>query len=348
MAKALQLARRGLYTTDPNPRVGCVLVKDKKIIAKGWHMWAGKEHAEIQAIRAAGNQAAGASLYVNLEPCCYTGRTPPCVETIVAAGIRSVHAAVLDPHPKVSGKGMADLKRQGVEVSIGLMANQARQLNCGFIKRWEEARPWVRCKLAMGLEGATGFKDGKHKWITAPPARRDGHKWRARSSAVVTSAKTVASDNALLTARLDKVEINQPLRVLIDSSFSLSPTASFFTQGEEILWVGSEDATPPKQLPPRTRIHQLPTSDNGLCLESLISYLAELEMNEVMIEAGPGLTASFLRAQLVDELIFYVAPSLLGPSPLNWLELKAESQQFAWQDVRFIADDLRIIAHRLC
>lgn len=348
MAKALQLARRGLYTTDPNPRVGCVLVKDNRIIAQGWHMWAGKEHAEVQAIRAAGGLAAGASLYVNLEPCCYSGRTPPCVETIVAAGIRSVHAAILDPHPKVSGKGMADLKRQGVEVSTGLMATEARRLNRGFIKRWEEAMPWVRCKLAMGLEGATGFKNGKRKWITAPPARRDGHKWRARSSAVITSAKTAANDNALLTARLDNVEINQPLRVLIDSSFSLAPTASFFAQDEEVLWIGSEDAIPPKQLPLKTHIHQLPTTDDGLCLKSLISHLAKLEMNEVMIEAGPCLTASFLRAQLVDELIFYIAPSFLGPNPLNWLELGSESQQFAWQDVRFIANDLRIIAHRLC
>lgn len=348
MARALQLARRGLYTTDPNPRVGCVLVKDDIVIAEGWHMWAGKEHAEIQAIAAAGKKAAGASLYVNLEPCCFSGRTSPCTEAIVAAGIRSVHTAILDPHPQVSGKGMAALRHQGIEVSTGLMASEARQLNRGFLKRWEEAVPWVRCKLAMGLEGATSFKDGKRQWITAPPARLDGHKWRARSSAIITSAKTVADDDALLTARLDDCQINQPLRVLIDSRFSLAPTAAFFGQDAEVLWVGSEDATPPNQLPPKTQLHQLPTTDEGLCLRSLISHLAELEMNEVMIEAGPRLIASFLRARLVDELILYIAPSLLGPSPLNWLELNAESQQFAWQDVRFIANDLRIIAHRLC
>lgn len=348
MAEALQLARRGLYTTDPNPRVGCILVKNNVVIARGWHAQAGKEHAEIQAIREAGRAAAGATLYINLEPCCFSGRTPPCTEAIVAAGIHSVCAAILDPHPQVSGKGMAELRRRGVEVSTGLMAAEARQLNRGFIKRWEEGLPWVRCKLAMGLEGATGFKEGERKWITAPAARRDGHRWRARSSAVISSAKTVAADNALLTARLEDAEVRQPLRVLLDSDFSLSPAAAFFAQNEKVLWVGSEQALPPEPLPPRTEVRRLPAGDGGLCLRSLVRYLAELGMNELMIEAGPRLAASFLRAQLVDEIILYIAPKLLGPNPLAWFELGAEAQEFVWQDVRFLADDLRIIVRRPC
>ena len=344
MAEAVRLARRGLYTTDPNPRVGCLLVKKNSIIARGWHQKAGEEHAEIRTIKEAGSSAAGSSLYINLEPCCWTGRTPPCTEALVKARIHSVYAAMLDPHPQVSGKGIALLRQAGIRVSLGYLAEQARELNKGFVKRWEKGLPWVRCKLAMGLEGAMGEKEREEtgQWITGAAAREDVHKWRARSSAIITSGATVRADDALLTARLKEKEVKQPLRVLMDSDFNLPPSARFFTQGEEILWVGAEDASPPKPRK-KVRIYRLPRRKNGLCLRSLLSHLAQLEMNEVMVEAGPRLTASFLSQNLVDELVLYVAPRVLAADSAAFLRLNSGGRSFRWRDLRFFAQDLRLV-----
>lgn len=345
MAEALHLAQQGIYTTDPNPRVGCVLVKDGAVLARSWHQRAGEEHAEIQALRLAGGAAKGSTLYINLEPCCFQGRTPACTTALIAAGVSEVHTSMLDPHPRVAGKGLAALRAQGIQVSIGLLADQAKELNKGFIKRWETGLPWVRCKLAMSLNGATGTQPGRKTDLTGMDARADVHKWRARSSAIITTAATLVADDALLNARLEETQVMQPVRIVLDADFSLSPNARFFTQGEKRLWVGAEDSLVPTQLPTHTQICQLPRRRRGLCLPSLLKHLAALEMNEVMVEAGPHLAASFIEEELVNELILYLSPQMLGADPLMSLQLDATTQarQFAWQDVRFFAQDLRLI-----
>ena len=227
MAEALRLAERGLYTTDPNPRVGCVLVKNGAVVGKGWHRRAGEDHAEVQALKMAGAAARDAILYINLEPCGFHGRTPPCTQALLAAGVKEVHTAMLDPHPQVAGKGLELLRKGGIAVSIGLLARQAANLNKGFIKRWTQGIPWVRVKLAMSLNGVMGDRT-KKLWITNKEARQDVHKWRARSSAVVSSAATVVIDDALLNARLAQKAVEQPLRVLVDTNFRLSPQSRFF------------------------------------------------------------------------------------------------------------------------
>ena len=353
MACALQLARRGLYTTQPNPRVGCVVVKDGQIIGEGWHQRAGEGHAEVNALAAAGN-AVGATLYVTLEPCSHQGRTPPCCEQVIDAGIGQVVAAMEDPNPQVAGRGFARLSEAGIEVISGVLETQARELNPGFIKRMESGLPWVRCKLAMSLDGRTAMASGESQWITGAAARADVQRLRARSSAIVTGIGTVLQDDPSLTVRAEQLGLEnaeqiatqQPLRVVLDSSLQMPPNAKLLGLPGKVLIVTANKQVQP---PANAEVMLLPGADGRIDLRRLLQNLAERESNEVLVEAGSALAGAFVQQGLVDELIVYMAPKLLGDAarPLLGLPgLEHMSDQIGLEitDLRSIGSDIRICA----
>ncbi len=347
MAHALQLAERGLWTTHPNPRVGCVLANDGQIVGEGWHRHAGGPHAEIYALREAGDLARGATAYVTLEPCHHQGRTPPCRQALIDAGVSEVVVAVEDPFPKVAGKGLSALAAAGITVRTGLMADQARELNAGFFSRQQRQRPLVRLKLAASADGRTALANGRSQWITGDEARADVQRWRARASAVLTGGATVRADNPRLTARVDGLE-RAPLRVVLSQYFNVRPTAKLFDQEGPCLIVGS--GPPPVSLGERA----VALADSGpLDLQQVLGWLAtEHEVNELHVECGPRLAGQLLAAALVDELLLYLAPSVLGDSGrgmfgLPALETMAERINLKWLDVRQIGADLRLRARPL-
>jgi diaminohydroxyphosphoribosylaminopyrimidine deaminase/5-amino-6-(5-phosphoribosylamino)uracil reductase len=357
MARALELAARGLYTTHPNPRVGCVLVNDGEMIGEGWHERAGEPHAEVFALRAAGGRARGATAYVTLEPCSHTGRTPPCADALIAAGVSRVVCAILDPNPKVAGGGVARLRAAGVEVSMGTApeALAARALNAGFFSRFERGRPLVRLKLAMSLDARTTPAGGGRRWITGEGARADVQTWRARSSAVLTGAGTVRVDDPRLDVRLDYGPwVRQPLRVLLDADLSCAAEARFFDGGNAVIFAAADTGAGTDEGPRATAdttrpvpIERVPRAPRGLDLTAVLERLAALQVSEVLVECGPRLAGSFLEAQLVDELILYVAPLLMGAdaAPLAHLTgTVAESlPRFEFREQRLIQDDLRLV-----
>ncbi|MEP6656953.1 MAG: bifunctional diaminohydroxyphosphoribosylaminopyrimidine deaminase/5-amino-6-(5-phosphoribosylamino)uracil reductase RibD [Betaproteobacteria bacterium] len=310
MARALALAGQGLYTTTPNPRVGCVLVHDGVVIGEGFHERAGGPHAEVRAIsdaRARGHDTRGATAYVTLEPCNHLGRTAACTEALIAAGVARVVAAMADPNPK-AGHGSERLRGAGIEVDIGLMEQEAIALNCGFVQRMAHGRPWVRLKAASSLDGRTALADGDSKWITGAEARRDGHRWRARACAIVTGIGTVRHDDPRLTVR-DVVTSRQPRRVVLDRHAQTPPTAQVL-EGEGALVITAGGRNP--QWPSQVEVVALPDADGRIDLVALMSEFARREMNEVHLEAGSGLNGAFLAARLVDEVVLYLAPCFLG------------------------------------
>jgi diaminohydroxyphosphoribosylaminopyrimidine deaminase/5-amino-6-(5-phosphoribosylamino)uracil reductase len=355
MARALQLAARGLYTTDPNPRVGCVLVRGGQIVGEGWHVRAGEAHAEINALRQAGELAAGATAYVTLEPCCHHGRTPPCTQALIAAGVTRVVAAMQDPDPRVAGKGLAELRAAGMETGSGLLAAEAAQLNPGFVMRMRHGRPWVRCKLAMSLDGRTAMQNGESRWITGEAARRDVHLLRARSSAIMTGIDTVLTDDPALTVRLegdDDVPFLQPLRVIIDSRLRISPTAKLLDlPGETLILTGSADDRRVTRLArPGVSVQVLPLDAKGrLDMQAVLQYLGETGINEVHVEAGAVLCGALLTDRLIDELVIYMAPHLMGDAArglfaLPGLQHMTQRINLSIQDIRAVGGDLRITA----
>jgi diaminohydroxyphosphoribosylaminopyrimidine deaminase/5-amino-6-(5-phosphoribosylamino)uracil reductase len=355
MARALRLAARGLYTTDPNPRVGCVLVRDDRIVGEGWHERAGDVHAEINALRQAGEQAAGATAYVTLEPCCHHGRTPPCSQALIAAGVARVVVAMPDPNPQVAGKGLVELQAAGVTTDSGLLAAEAEALNPGFVMRMRQARPWVRCKLAMSLDGRTAMQDGESRWITAAAARHDVHHLRARSSAILTGIGTVLADDPALTVRLEEAADRpflQPLRVILDSRLRIPPTAQLLDQpGETLILTGSTDAGRETLLArPGVSVDTLPLNAAGqLDLQAVLHYLGGAGINEVHVEAGAVLCGALLADRLVDELVIYMAPHLMGDAArglfaLPGLQHMKQRIALSVQDVRAVGRDLRITA----
>ncbi len=310
MLRALELAALGLYTTDPNPRVGCVLANAERVVGEGWHQRAGEPHAEILALRAAGAQARGACVYVTLEPCSHTGRTPPCADALVAAGVARVVCCSRDPYPKVAGRGIDRLRSAGIAVSVGGLADEARQLNVGFFSRFERGRPFVRLKLAMSLDGRTAPASGAKMWISGEASRADVQAWRARSSAVLTGSGTVRADDPRLDVRLAYGPwVRQPLRVVLDTTLRSAPGARIF-KGDGALVFAAADA-PQKSLD-NCRIERLPRAAGGLDLNAVMQRLTALEMNEVLLECGATLAGAFIAGRLVDELVLYVAPRLLG------------------------------------
>lgn len=362
MARALQLAERALYQSDPNPRVGCVLVKDGEVIAEGWTQAPGQAHAEVHALQAArqqGQDATGATAYVTLEPCCFTGKTGPCTQALIDAGIARVVYAVVDPHPQVAGKGIAALSEAGIEVVGPLMEDQARQLNPGFFKRQQTGLPFVRIKMAMSLDGRTAMASGESKWITSAPARRDVQYWRARSSAVISGIGTVQHDNPELCVRPEELSIDaqqcrQPLRVIVDSKAQLTAGARTLKCPGKVLHVIGEDAgshIASALMDIADEAYQcvaMPLKSGKIDLHELLRHLASLECNEVLVEAGATLAGQFVQQGLVDEMIIYLAPKLLGSRarPLFDLPLDTMAAQLGLRihDIRAIGQDWRITA----
>ena len=359
MAQALRLAERGTYTTMPNPRVGCVLVKDGKVIGEGWHIRAGEGHAEVNALNAVASMEAarGATAYITLEPCDHIGKTGACSEALIAAGVARVVFAMEDPNPLVSGRGLDRLRSAGIQVDGPLMEDDARALNRGFIKRMERKLPLVRCKLAMSVDGRTAMESGESKWVTGRLARQDVQCLRARSCAIVTGINTVLFDNASLTVRANELGIDnaevaaqqQPLRVVLDSALRMKRNADILAQATPILLVhnGSrENADKLEGWPAHVELLELPGRDGRIDIKALLTELAKRQCNEVLVEAGATLAASFLRRGLLDEVIIYMAPKLLGSNarPLFDLPLTTMSSALPLKirDVRAVGADWRI------
>jgi len=313
MSRALQLARNGLYTTHPNPRVGCVICKNEAVVGEGWHEYAGGPHAEINALKAAGENAKHATVYVTLEPCCHHGKTPPCSDALVAAGVKRVVVAMQDPHKKVAGEGITQLQQAGIEVTTGLLESEAKALNPGFIKRMETGRPFVRSKLAMSLDGRTAMASGESKWITSAASREDVQRMRARSSAIVTGVGTVLADDPAMTVRLEGVN-NQPLRVVLDTHLSMTDTASILKQpGKTIIMTCRDDAAARESLEKTgAEVVNIPSCGSKVDMEVVLDKLGQMEVNEILLETGATLSGSMLNAGLIDEMVIYMAPVLMG------------------------------------
>jgi diaminohydroxyphosphoribosylaminopyrimidine deaminase/5-amino-6-(5-phosphoribosylamino)uracil reductase len=347
MARALRLARRGLFTSDPNPRVGCVIADDARILGTGWHEAAGGPHAEIVALREAGASARGATAYVTLEPCSHHGRTPPCTEALLEASVARVVVAVPDPNPEVDGSGLGQLRAAGMKVEVGLLAAEAEALNAGFMMRMRRRRPWVRIKSAVSLDGRTALPGGESQWISSEASRRDVQRWRARSSAILTGVGTVLADDPAMTARVDDT-VRQPLRVVVDSQWRTPPDSRILSGPGEALVVGTaEIAVPPQLADSRTELVTTPAREGQVDLEALMSLLAHREINEIQVEAGARLCGALLHHRLVDEILIYQAPVLLGdggPGPfrLGPLDSMERRTHLKWRESRHIGGDLRM------
>jgi diaminohydroxyphosphoribosylaminopyrimidine deaminase/5-amino-6-(5-phosphoribosylamino)uracil reductase len=351
MRRALELAARGLYTTDPNPRVGCVLVRDGRVLGEGWHERAGEAHAEVNALRAAGDAAQGATAYVTLEPCSHTGRTPPCTQALIGARIGRVVYASADPNPLVNGAGIAALRAAGIDTVGEVLAAESRALNPGYFKRMRTGLPWLRVKLGASLDGRTALANGASRWVTGPAARQDAQRFRARSSVVLSSSGTVLADDPALNVRIDGAT-RQPLRAVLDTDLRVPPQARMFDrEGPALVFTASTDAARRAELERRgVRIETVArAAHGGLELEPVLRRLAQLSANEIWVEAGARLAGALLRARLVDEFIVYLAPSLLGPTARALVELPEITQleqrmRLEFTECKPIGPDLRLTA----
>ena len=362
MARAIQLAEHGLYTTGSNPRVGCVLVRDGQLVGAGWHVRAGEGHAEVNALHEAGEGARGATAYVTLHPGSHVGKTPPCADALIKAGVSRVVAAMQDPNPQVAGNGLQRLRDAGIQVDCGVLEAEAQQLNPGFIKRMRQGLPWVRLKLAMSLDGRTAMASGERQWITGPQARADVQRLRARSDAVISGADSVLLDDSALTVRVAELGLEpelaqaaaaqQPLRVLVDGRLRVPLTQRLFREPGPVLVVCSEHSQRgPEYQAGQAELLALPGAAGHVDLAHLLGELAGRGCNEVLVESGAGLAGAFWRAGLVDELIVYMAPRLLGSRARPLLELPfdsmAEAMDVQITDLRAVGNDWRISARPL-
>jgi diaminohydroxyphosphoribosylaminopyrimidine deaminase/5-amino-6-(5-phosphoribosylamino)uracil reductase len=351
MARALELARQGLYTTHPNPRVGCVVVRDGQVVGEGWHRRAGEPHAEIHALAAAGDRARGATAYITLEPCCHHGRTPPCSEALIAAGVKRVVVAMQDPNPQVAGGGLAALRASGIETAYGLLEAEARALNRGFISRMTRGRPWVRIKAGMSLDGRIAAANGESRWITGEAAREDVHRLRAEAGAVISGIGTVLADDPSLNVRLPG-EWDPPLRVVLDTQLRMPELARMLgLPGRTlVLTAEAEDSSAWKALTRSgAELHRLPAVNGQLDLAAVLALLGRLQVNELLVEAGPTLSGALLQAGLTDELVLYFSPCLLGDHArglvhLPGLNTLAQRLPLQIDEVRAIGQDWRIMA----
>jgi diaminohydroxyphosphoribosylaminopyrimidine deaminase/5-amino-6-(5-phosphoribosylamino)uracil reductase len=364
MRRALDLAHSAMYRTSPNPRVGCVLVRDGQMLGEGATLAAGQDHAEVQAVKQAwerGHDVRGATAYVTLEPCAHHGRTPPCADLLATQGVARVVAALADPNPLVAGQGLQRLRDADVQVDVGLFADEAREINLGFISRMVRGTPWVRLKVAASLDGVTALPNGASQWITGEEARADGHHWRARACAVLTGLGTVRADDPQLNVRAVQTP-RQPIRIVIDSRLECPPTARLLQSADSPLWI--VHALSPEQAPPRlaalrsAAIASLDLQDIALPadpdkpgktdLRALMQVLGQRGINELHCEAGEKLNGSLLRAGVVDELLLYLAPQLLGEgaglAALGPYQQINEGLALRWHDVQRIGADLRILA----
>ncbi|ARA83093.1 riboflavin biosynthesis protein RibD [Pseudomonas amygdali pv. morsprunorum] len=358
MARALELARNGLYSTHPNPRVGCVIVRDGQIVGEGWHVRAGEPHAEVHALRQAGELARGATAYVTLEPCSHQGRTPPCADALVNAGLARVVAAMQDPNPEVSGRGLLRLMNAGIGVQCGVLESEARALNKGFLKRMETGQPYIRVKMAMSLDGRTAMASGESQWITGPEARSAVQRLRAQSSVVLTGADTVLADKARLTVRPDELGLNAeltalaaarpPLRVLIDGRLRVPLDAPFFQAGSALVVTCAAASARGRYQEEGHEMLALADSAGHVDLRKLMGELATRGVNEVLVEAGPRLAGAFARLGLVDEFQIFIAGKFLGSSARPLLDLPlaqmSEALELNIVQMRAVGNDWRVIA----
>ena len=351
MARALQLARRGLYTAHPNPRVGCVLVKDDRIIGEGWHRKTGEAHAEVAALEDAGAAASGATVYVTLEPCSHQGKTPPCTDALIAAGVQHVVAAMDDPNARVSGNGLKALEDAGISVRTGLLQDAASSLNAGFLSRMQFGRPMVRLKMAASLDGKTSMSNGESQWISGAAARGDVQRLRASSGAVMVGIGTVLADDPGLNVRRDDIDNDgmQPLRVVLDSKLKMPASARLLgLPGATAVFCTDDTDRGPLEAAGAS-IHVVGIQDDGVDLAAVIAKLAQLEINDVLVEAGPTLAGSMLSSGLLDELVIYQAPHIMGSETRgmfttpDWLSIK-QRMNVEIVDVRKVGADIRITA----
>lgn len=362
MARAINLAKKGRFTTSPNPRVGCVLVNNSDVVGEGFHVKAGRGHAEVIALAQAGDRARGAIAYVTLEPCSHFGRTPPCAQALINAGVKKVICAMVDPNPKVSGKGLAMLNAAGIETASGLLELDAKQLNHGFIKLMTQNMPYVRCKLAASLDGKTAMANGESQWITSSDARRDVQKYRAQSCAIIAGADSILTDNARMTVRwsefniglqtsYSETELRQPVRVIIDSKNRLTPNLALFdknVQAPIILIRKSIENI--QQWPHFVEQVEVATLSSGyIDLQSVLILLAKRGLNDVLIEAGKTLAGAFIEQNLVDELILYQAPKLMADTAQGLVLMPSivqlkQAKSLVFKDITMVGSDLRITA----
>jgi diaminohydroxyphosphoribosylaminopyrimidine deaminase/5-amino-6-(5-phosphoribosylamino)uracil reductase len=351
IGRALHWASKGMFTTAPNPRVGCVIVKDRQIIGEGTTQPAGQAHAEVQALNDAagrGFDVRGATVYVTLEPCSHHGRTPPCVDALITAGVAKVVAAISDPNPLVAGQGLAKLQAAGIEVVCGVMEQEARELNIGFFSRMQRGTPWVRMKAAASLDGKTALHNGQSQWITSEGARDDGHRWRARSCAILTGIGTVREDDPQMNVRSVETP-RQPIRIVIDSNLQIDPKARILEGGGT--WIVAARTDPDKEARLRDKgaeIIILPNAHGKVDLPALMRELGRRQINELHVEAGFKLNGSLIREGCVDELLLYLAPNLIGDAQglfdLQALESMDHSRRLSFHEVKQIGPDLRILA----
>ncbi|WP_343152551.1 bifunctional diaminohydroxyphosphoribosylaminopyrimidine deaminase/5-amino-6-(5-phosphoribosylamino)uracil reductase RibD [Buchnera aphidicola] len=357
MKKAINLAKLGMFTTFPNPNVGCIIVKKSKIVGKGWHKKSGEEHAEIYALKQAKKKAKGATAYITLEPCCHYGKTPPCCKALFYAGISKVVIASKDPNPKVNGLGLLWLKKRGILIKEGVLKDEAKYINQGFFKRMKTGIPWIQLKLAMSIDGRSSLQNGKSKWITSKKSRIDVQYFRAKSNAILSTSKTILNDNPSLNIRyhefndkkLKKYDINkknQPIRIIIDSKNRLTPSNKFiYTKGNIILVrLKYDNLTWPKN------VKQLlvPSYKKKIDLHHLFKILGKSNINTIWIESGPSLSGALLKYKLIDELIIYIAPKLFGhhSNPLCLLDMYSEISEvpkLSFSSIQKIDSDIRII-----
>ncbi|MGA9573599.1 MAG: bifunctional diaminohydroxyphosphoribosylaminopyrimidine deaminase/5-amino-6-(5-phosphoribosylamino)uracil reductase RibD [Lysobacterales bacterium] len=347
MASALRLARKGQETTHPNPRVGCVISRDGQVVGTGWHKKAGEPHAEIYALREAGDKAAGGTAYVTLEPCSHMGRTPPCVDALVDAKVARVVFAIGDPNPDVNGNGVQRLQQAGIEVHGGLLAAQAEELNAGFLKRMRQQRPWVRIKLAQSIDGHVALANGSSQWISSPESRADVQRWRARSDGILTGIGTVLADDPSLNARNNGAD-NQPARIVIDSHWRTPPDARLLGLPGKVLIAGLDERPVPEALR-RTGadILGMPAFEGRVDMSAVLTELARRGFNEIQVEAGATLCGTLVLRGLADELLVYQAPSILGGSAMSpfafpGLDNMNDRVHLEWVDSRRVGQDLRL------
>lgn len=349
MAEALRLAEQGLYSTSPNPRVGCVIARDGQIVGRGWHVRAGEPHAEVHALREASELARGATAYVTLEPCSHFGRTPPCADGLIAAGVSRVVAAMADPNPLVAGQGLEKLRQAGIQAELGLMEAEAQALNIGFVSRMTRGRPWVRLKAAASLDGKTALNNGVSQWITGPEARQDGHRWRARACAILTGMGTVRDDDPQLTVRGAETD-RQPLRVVVDGGLEISPQARILQGGRTVVAAARDNPEKRQTLEASgAEVWLLPGANGRVDLSALMAQLGQRGINELHVEAGAGLNGALLQAGLVDELLLYLAPCLIGNEARGLFDLPALASlagkpTLSVRDVRAVGADIRLLA----
>ena len=346
MSRAIQLAKNGKFTCRPNPLVGCVITKDGKLVAEGWHAATGKPHAEINALNVCDNSS-NSTMYITLEPCSYHGRTPPCTQALINAKVKQVIVSMCDPNPKVSGSGIKEIEKSGIKVKKGLLEQESAKLNIGFIKRMTEGLPYIRCKMAQSLDGATALKNGDSRWITSPEARRDVHHLRASSSAILTSVETIVRDDPVLNPRGLGFFFEEPIRIIVDRNLRISENSKIFDHKSKIvIYTQIENYSHKEFENHNVEVVYIAKSDSWL--NDICKHMAKIyEINEALIESGPTFSGAMIDADLVDELIIYTAPKLFGNESLPLFKLKKidkikDAMECEYTDIRKIGNDLRL------